>query len=67
MKQTPYDTGKVKIGCRYEPKVNHVTPEGEFWQGVFLGVYAQRQQQAEQMMCYLAGLVGFFALVWWIA
>ena len=67
MKQTPYDTGKVKIGCRYEPIVNHGPPGCEFWPGALLGGEAQRQQQAEQMMCYLAGLVGFFALVWWLA
>jgi hypothetical protein len=36
---TPYTTKSgLQIGCRYDPPpVNHVSQEGEFWQGVLLG------------------------------
>lgn len=35
---TPYNTGKVKIGCHYvPPQQDYNTQESEFWQGVFLG------------------------------
>ena len=27
MKPTPYDTGKVKIGCRYDPWRNYHNPD----------------------------------------
>ena len=40
MKILPYTTKSgLQIGCRYEPPtVNHVSADGEFWQGVFLGI-----------------------------
>ena len=39
MRHLPYTTKSgLQIGCRYNPPLkNHITPDGEFWQGVFLG------------------------------
>jgi hypothetical protein len=68
MKQVPYNTGKVLIGCRYDgPIRNHVTREGEWVQTLLLGEYAYRQRQKAQMGWYVAGLVGVFALIGWLA
>jgi hypothetical protein len=38
MKQTPYDTGKVKIGIYYEPKHNYHNEDQDWLQGVMLGI-----------------------------
>lgn len=39
MRHLPYTTKSgLQIGCRYDPPmVNHISAEGQFWQGVFLG------------------------------
>jgi len=58
MKEVPYNTGKVLIGCRYEPqRRNHMTPEGEFIQSVLLGEYNYRRRQAVRWTLYVAGLM----------
>lgn len=37
MKQTPYDTGRIKIGLFYEPpRQNYMTPEAERLQSALL-------------------------------
>ena len=37
MPVTPYNTGKVKIGCHYvPPQQNYSTQETEFWQPILL-------------------------------
>jgi hypothetical protein len=38
MKVTPYDTGKVKIGIYYEPKVNHYNHDQDWVQKALLGI-----------------------------
>jgi hypothetical protein len=68
MRQVPYNTGKVLIGCRYEPQLrSHVTEEGEFWQSVLLGEYQHRRRERVQFGWYMAILVGVFALMGWFA
>lgn len=68
MKQIPYNTGKVLIGCRYEPPAqSHVTAEGEFIQSVLLGEYQHRVRARAQLGWYVAGLVGVIALLGWFA
>lgn len=68
MKQTPYNTGKVLIGCRYEPpKSNHVTPEGEFIQSVLMGEYQQRVRERVQLGWYVVALVGVMCLIGWVS
>ena len=58
MKEVPYNTGKVLIGCRYEPPSRqHITPEGEFIQSVLLGEYNYRRKQAVRWTLYVAGLM----------
>ena len=37
-KITPYDTGKVKIGIYYEPKVNHYNHDQDWVQKALLGI-----------------------------
>ena len=36
-RHTPYNTGKVLIGMRWQPPPHKMTPEEEFIQGVLLG------------------------------
>jgi hypothetical protein len=36
--KTPYDTGKVKIGIYYEPKVNHYNSDQDWVQKILLGI-----------------------------
>lgn len=68
MKQTPYNTGKVLIGCRFDPpKSNHVTREGEFWQSVLLGDHARARRENVHMVLYVAGLMGVVALIGWLS
>lgn len=69
-KQIPYNTGKVRIGCRYEPpQRSYITPEGEYWQKVFLG----RKPGMTDMFVgpvpitwYVIGLCVLFLLVMWV-
>lgn len=70
MKQPPYNTGKVLIGCYYDglkPCRSHMTPEGEFWQSVLLGDFAERKRYKVQVVLNVAILVGAFALMGWLA
>ena len=68
MKQPPYNTGKVLIGRYYEaPKQSNLTPEGEFWQSVLLGDYAERKRYRVQLVLNVAVLFGVFALMGWFA
>lgn len=68
MRQVPYNTGKVLIGCRFDaPLRNHMTPEGEFIQSVLLGEYQHRVRVRAQMGWYVATLVGVIALLGWFA
>jgi len=38
MKVTPYDTGKIKIGIYYEPKINYYNHDQDWVQKALLGV-----------------------------
>ena len=68
MKQPPYNTGKVLIGCFYEPKMqSNLTPEGEFWQSVLLGDYGYRKRYKVLVVLNVAILIGAFALMGWLA
>ena len=63
-KQIPYNTGKVRIGCNYQPpRKNYVTQNGEFWQDVLTGVHQKRRQRRMQAMWYVVALVGVFMLM----
>ena len=68
MRQVPYNTGKVLIGCRYEPPArNHMTPEGEFAQSLLLGYRRQNLLERREVLVSMAVLVGAFALMGWLA
>lgn len=56
--RTPYNTGKVLIGSRYEPpKLYQPDADGEFWQGVLLGEHQHRRKQTIRMAAYVAVLI----------
>ena len=64
MKQLPYNTGKVLIGCRHErSKRSHVTPEGEFIQSVLSGEYHRAKRERVQMVWYVVAVWLIFVLV----
>ena len=53
MKQTPYDTGKVKIGLLYKPPFAPTTPEEHWAQSVLLG---DRQGISESTLACIQSL-----------
>ena len=64
----PYNTGKVLIGCRYDPfPGNHMDREGEFAQSLLLGDYGYRKRQKVQTVLYVVALVAAFALMGWLS
>jgi len=36
MIQIPYNTGKVKIGCKFNPKINYCNPDQDWIQKLLL-------------------------------
>ena len=62
MKNTPYDTGKVKIGLTYTPPPPAATPESDWIQGLLLG---DRQGMDELMLVTIQslGLIAFIVIV----
>lgn len=64
----PYNTGKVLIGCCYEPRLrSHVSPEGEFAQSLLLGYRRQNLIERRESLVSMAVLVGVFALMGMLA
>ena len=62
MKHTPYNTGKVLIGSRYEPPINReITPEEFTMQSVLLGDRPVMTQLACEFGLYIGVLVLFVA------
>ena len=61
-KQTPYDTGKVKIGLIYTPPPPPTTPESDWIQGILLG---DKQGMDELMLATVqsVGLIAFIVIV----
>lgn len=62
MPVTPYNTGKVKIGCHYvPPQQNFNTETTDHWQNVFLGDHARTERNALLffMWCCAVGAVAF--------
>jgi len=53
-KNTPYDTGKVKIGLLYTEPPPETTPESDWIQGVLLG---DRQGWSEDTLACVQSLV----------
>lgn len=59
---TPYNTGKVKIGCHYVPPQQNInTPETDQWQRVFL---RDQKECHAWVWFYVMAAVGF-ALGYW--
>lgn len=50
-KVTPYDTGKVKIGIYYEPKVNYYNPDQDWVQKAILGIETFHVVDTVMTMC----------------
>lgn len=62
MPVTPYNTGKVKIGCHYIPPVHNVhTYETDFWQRVVL---RERRETHWGVWFYIMLVVGFVLGYW---
>lgn len=62
MKHTPYNTGKVLIGSRYEPpNTREITPEEFTMQSVLLGDRPLVTQLASEFGVYAVVLVTFVA------
>lgn len=60
---TPYNTGKVRIGCYYvPPQQDFNTETTEHWQGVFLGANRRDENEVWRWVFVVAvGLVaGYF-------
>lgn len=60
MPVTPYNTGKIKIGCYYvPPQQNYTTAETEHWQNVFLGEHRRERRDSLRfwvMACCIGAL-----------
>lgn len=63
MPVTPYNTGKIKIGCHYVPQPRNLnTPESDFWQPILLG--EKRESMLWWVLLVLGLLVGFGVGYW---
>ena len=60
MNNTPYDTGKVKIGLTYTPPPPQSTQESEWIQGVLLG---DKQGWSEVTLATLQSLAVFCIVI----
>jgi hypothetical protein len=60
LKHTPYDTGKVKIGLTYTPRLPQLTPEEEKIQSVLLG---EKQGMSEEALACVQSLVFIATLI----
>jgi hypothetical protein len=61
---TPFNTGKVKIGSRYEPIKNHHSAEDDFWSRVLLNDRSKSVFKSWKFWTYLTFYV---FLAWSIA
>jgi hypothetical protein len=52
--QTPYDTGKVKIGLTYSPPLSPHTPEDDWAQSILLG---DKQGLSEETVACIQSLI----------
>ena len=61
-RNTPYDTGKVKIGLLYTQPPPESTPESEWIQGILLG---DKQRMDDLLLTTIQsiGLIAFFVIV----
>ena len=69
---TPYNTGKVLIGCRYEPAKHTPTCTDDFWQSVLLDdepphrsvLHIVRDLVLIAVLGPIVGFAGALILVW---
>jgi hypothetical protein len=58
MKPTPYNTGKIKIGCYYEPPpINYMNDDNELIQSVLLGQWERQRKEEVKCFAYLLVLL----------
>lgn len=66
--RVPYNTGKVLIGCRYEPpKPDYMGSNGEFWQAILLGdrnTMLYRRALRACLGVVLLSLIGLLLAAW---
>jgi hypothetical protein len=64
-KTIPYDTGKVKIGCMYQPKPQYAMSDFEYrLQESLIKSRQDRAQAAVEILCWVASAV---LIVWLFA
>lgn len=62
---TPYNTGKVKIGCHYvKPQINMHTDETDFWQGVFLGDHRRERRDSIRFWIWCCCVAAVCFMFW---
>ena len=64
MKSVPYDTGKVKIGVRYQPPVNY--PTSRDMEALQRGLLDAKLERRAEASTYMIGVIIFVVLgvVW---
>ena len=63
-KVTPYDTGKIKIGCRYDPPLrNQYNPDQDWVQEVLLGIEKDWFDQIENLIEYAIYIVLIYCVL----
>ena len=63
-KPTPFNTGKVVIGSRYEAPKQSMSHEDTFWQDVFLGEHQAKRLQRVQFACYVVAVTCLIFVLW---
>jgi len=60
----PYDTGKIKIGCRYDPPLrNQYNPDQDWVQEVLLGIQKDWFDQIENLIEYAIYIVLIYCVL----
>lgn len=65
MKSVPYDTGKVKIGVRYQPPINY--PTSRDMEALQRGLLDAKLERRAEASTYMIGVIIFIAVgVAWV-
>jgi len=63
-KITPYDTGKVKIGCNYQPPLTGMYNNDQDWvQEWLLGIEIDWFEKTENLIEYVLLLIGIISIL----
>jgi hypothetical protein len=60
---TPYDTGKVKIGCNYQPPlINMYNPDQDWVQEWLLGIEQNWYEKTDNLIQYALFILAIYAI-----